>query len=177
MQRETILDRLTETFSRRVAQRSSRRSVLARLGVALVGGALLPILPVDRSGRFRKAHAQAFFENAQADDNTQCNYWRYCAMDGYLCTCCGGGITACPAGSEPSPTSWVGSCINPEDGQTYLIAYRDCCGKGVCGQCPCLSTEGEMPVYRPQLSNDIDWCFGARSMVYHCTGAGLVGKA
>ncbi len=177
MGNENIFDRLFEKASRRIAQRSSRRSVLARLGTVLVGAAVLPTLPVDRSGRFKRAHAQTFADQAQTADDTQCNYWRYCAMDGYLCSCCNGGVTSCPPGSDPSPTSWVGSCLNPDDGQVYLIAYRDCCGKGVCGQCPCLSTEGEMPVYRPQLSNDIDWCFGASSMVYHCTGAGIVGKA
>lgn len=177
MRRSSRLDRWVEEATRRIAWRTSRRSLLARLGAVLAGGALLPLLPVDRSGRFRQAHAQAFAEQAQTTDDTACDYWRYCAMDGYLCTCCNGAVNACPAGSEPSPTSWVGSCINPADGQVYLVAYRDCCGKGVCGRCPCLSTEGEMPIYRPQLSNDIDWCFGAKSMVYHCTTAGIVGRA
>ena len=33
------------------AQRIGRRSVLSALGTAIVGGALLPMLPFDRSGR------------------------------------------------------------------------------------------------------------------------------
>ncbi len=177
MRGSRLLDRWVERASRGMAQRTSRRGLLARLGALVAGGALMPLLPVDRSGRMPSARAQAFFENAQTEDPTACNYWRYCAMDGYLCSCCGGGLHTCPPGSDPAPTSWVGSCLNPGDGQLYLIAYRDCCGKGVCGQCPCLSTEGEMPIYRPQLSNDIAWCFGARSMVYHCTAAALVGRA
>ncbi len=173
----SFFDRGVERLSRLVAQRSSRRSVLARLGTALVGGALLPILPVDRSGGIRRARAEAFAATAQTTDPTQCNYWRYCAIDGYMCSCCGGGPSTCPPGSHPSPSSWVGSCINPDDGQAYLIAYRDCCGKDSCGQCACLALEGEMPVYRPQLNNDIVWCFGAPNMVYHCSSAALIGKA
>ncbi|HFA59917.1 MAG TPA: methylamine dehydrogenase (amicyanin) small subunit, partial [Rhodospirillales bacterium] len=154
MQRTSVFDRLTERASRMVAQRTSRRSVLARIGTAIVGGAVLPILPVDRTGRTKRARAEEFVENAQTTDPTQCNYWRYCAIDGYMCSCCGGGPSTCPPGTSPSPSSWVGTCINPDDGQAYLIAYRDCCGKDSCGQCACLSTEGEMPVYRPQLNND-----------------------
>jgi methylamine dehydrogenase light chain len=67
--------------------------------------------------------------------------------------------------------------VNPEDGKTYLIAYRDCCGTDSCGRCECLGQEGDMPSYRPQLNNDIIWCFGASSMVYHCSSAALVGLA
>ena len=69
-------DRMMESASRQIAQRSSRRSVLARLGTALIGGALLPILPVDRSGRLKLAHANEFAKTAQTTDPTACNYWR-----------------------------------------------------------------------------------------------------
>ncbi len=58
---------------------------------------------------------------------------RYCAIDGPLCSCCGGGIQQVPGRHQPSPTSWVGTCINPDDNKAYLIAYRDCCGKPACG--------------------------------------------
>ena len=34
-----------------------------------------------------------------------------------------------------------------------------------------------MPVYRPQLNNDSVWCFGAPSMVYHCSSAAPIGEA
>ncbi|RDD60533.1 methylamine dehydrogenase (amicyanin) small subunit [Ferruginivarius sediminum] len=172
-----VLDRVFERMSRAMANHTSRRSFLARVGMALVGGAVLPILPVDRTGRTKEAQAAEFAKTAQTDDPTQCNYWRYCAIDGYMCGCCGGGPSTCPPGTQPSPTSWVGSCINPDDGKTYLLAYRDCCGKDSCARCACLATEGEMPIYRPQLNNDIIWCFGAPSMVYHCSSAALIGEA
>ncbi len=166
-----------ESLTRRVAQRTSRRSVLATIGALISGGMILPLLPVDRTLRLKQAHAEEFVKTAQTDDSTACNYWRYCAFDGYACSCCGGGPSTCPPGSYRSPTSWVGSCINPDDGETYLIAYGDCCGKDSCARCACLALENEMPVYRPQLNNDIIWCFGSPSMVYHCTGAALIGKA
>jgi methylamine dehydrogenase light chain len=129
-------DRMMESASRHIAQRSSRRSVLARLGTALVGGAILPILPVDRSGRAKMAHANEFAKTAQTTDPRACNYWRHCSSDGYLCECCGGTYNECPPGTIASPTSWVGTCVNPDDNQAYLIAYQDCCGKDSCGQWP-----------------------------------------
>ena len=78
-------DRMMESASRQVAQRSSRRSVLGAARAALVGGAVLPMLPVDRSGRLKLAHANEFAKTAQTTDPTACNYWRYCSSDGYLC--------------------------------------------------------------------------------------------
>ena len=181
-------DRLIELASRRAAQRVSRRSFLTRCGGWLVASSALPLLPVSRRAQAgdapqkppqkpKGAFPSEFANHAQTKDSTQCNYWRYCSSDGYLCACCGGGPSTCPPGSSPSPTSWVGSCINPDDGKTYLIAYRDCCGKDSCGRCSCLGQEGDMPEYRPQVNNDIVWCFGASSMVYHCSSAGLVGLA
>jgi methylamine dehydrogenase light chain len=171
-------DRAIERLTRGVAQHTSRRSFLTKLAGMIAGGAALPLLPVDRTVFFVKtAHAQEFAKTAQTTDPTQCNYWRYCAHDGYACSCCGGGPSLCPPGSYASPSSWVGSCVNPDDNKTYLIAYQDCCGKDSCGRCPCLGLEGDMPVYRPQLNNDIIWCFGAPTMVYHCSSAVLIGEA
>ena len=86
-------------------------------------------------------------------------------------------MNSCPAGSQPSPVSWVGTCVNPDDGKAYLIAYRDCCGKPWCGQCNCDNTDRATQVYVPQLNNDVIWCFGTKSMEYHCSTAVLVGPA
>lgn len=172
------LDKIGERLTRQAASSMSRRNLLARLGTSLVAAAVVPVLPMSRKAHAQQTEAgELFAQTAQTDDETACNYWRYCASDGYLCSCCGGGPSTCPPGTTPSPTSWVGSCINPDDNKTYLIAYRDCCGKDSCAKCACLGLEGEMPVYRPQLNNDIIWCFGAPSMVYHCSAAALIGEA
>jgi methylamine dehydrogenase light chain len=175
------MDSIGEKLLRGLAGRSSRRSMLTRLGAVMVAAPVFPLLPVSRASAAkpeRSAEAKtAFARNAQTKDDTKCDYWRYCAIDGSLCSCCGGGMSSCPPGAEPSPVSWVGTCINPDDGAAYLIAYRDCCGKPTCGQCNCDNTDRETQLYVPQLNNDVIWCFGTKSMEYHCSTGVLVGKA
>ncbi len=172
---------ISEKFLRRLAGRTSRRSIISRLGVALVAAPLFPLLPVSRARAEKPDRSlqgrTAFARDAQTKDTEKCDYWRYCAIDGFLCSCCGGAVNQCPAGAQPSPTSWVGTCINPDDGKAYLIAYRDCCGKPACGQCGCDNTDRETQIYAPQTNNDIIWCFGIDSMEYHCSTAVLVGAA
>lgn len=172
------LDRLTERRVRTVAQQHGRRSFVTRLGVALVGGAALPMLPFDRSGG--SAHAAGAAGKKAANkvaDPMQCEYWRYCAIDGFLCTCCGGTLTQCPPGTEASKVSWVGTCRNPQDGRHYLVSYNDCCGKGSCGECLCNNNERERPGYRLGVHNDINWCMANDNSMFHCTTAIIVGTA
>ncbi|HXH02025.1 MAG TPA: methylamine dehydrogenase light chain [Candidatus Competibacteraceae bacterium] len=167
-----FLDHMFERSTRLVAARTSRRSALARLGTLLVGGSLLPLLPIDRVARAAEAG-----KSGDPGDPTACDYWRYCAIDGYLCTCCGGTINTCPPGAEPSAVTWVGTCRNPADGKDYIIAYNDCCGKGACNRCLCNRNESDEPMYRPFANNDINWCLGAKHMSYNCTVARISGVA
>jgi methylamine dehydrogenase light chain len=152
-----------------LARSISRRNFLSRLGMMLAGAATLPLLPVARS--FAQQPPQ------EVGDQQSCEYWRYCALDGVLCTCCGGTITSCPPGAEPSPISWVGTCKNPVDDRDYLISYNDCCGKSMCQRCGCHNTEREKPVYLPSNSGSILWCFGTEHHSYHCTVAVVLGEA
>ncbi|MCL6608692.1 MAG: methylamine dehydrogenase (amicyanin) small subunit [Geminicoccaceae bacterium] len=177
MFRRTLFDQLFEAFTRRIASRSSRRSFIGRVGAASIGAGILPLLPVDRRGGAKAAGLEGW--KPQARDPMSCDYWRHCSLDGYLCLCAGGGLTSCPPGTAISPSSWVASCHNPEDGQSYLIAYRDCCGKNIARRCGCFNTVGELPIYRPEFSNDIIWCFGAEdeAMTYHCTISPVIGRA
>ncbi len=180
------LDAIGETLTRRFAGTTSRRGFLARLGIALVAAPVFPLLPVRRAAADAPAAGKPdrgiearthFAQNAQTTDDTKCDYWRYCAMDGFLCTCSGGGVHTCPAGSSPSSVSWVGTCQNPDDGKAYLVAYRDCCGKPASGQCHCDGADRETQIYVPQLNNNIIWCFGVPNTEYHCSTAVLVGPA
>jgi methylamine dehydrogenase light chain len=148
--------------------------------MVMVAAPVLPLLPVARVTAAESSPQTDFARYAQAKDPNKCDYWRYCAIDGVLCGCCGGGVHTCPAGAEPSPISWIGTCVNPEDGRSYVIAYRDCCGKPTCTagkECDCHAGDRELPTYRPQLNNDIVWCFGNASATYHCSTAALVGLA
>ncbi|MDH4108455.1 MAG: methylamine dehydrogenase (amicyanin) light chain [Gammaproteobacteria bacterium] len=163
------LDRLTGNGSRRLARATSRRSFLTRLGTMLTGAAILPLLPV--------ARALSAESVQEMGDPQSCDYWRYCALGGTLCSCCGGTMNSCPPGSEPSPIAWVGTCRNPVDDRDYLISYNDCCGKSVCERCGCHNTERERPVYYPSKTSSVLWCFGTESRAYHCTVGVVLGEA
>jgi methylamine dehydrogenase light chain len=188
------LDRWAEEAARRAARGVSRRHLLARLGAALVGGAALPLLPVSRlataaagaqetaaagaqeGGARPAAPSDEGLEGASADP-ASCDYWRHCAIDGFLCSCCGGSHTACPPGTTMAPVTWIGTCRHPGDGRDYIISYNDCCGRDYCGRCMCNRNEGDRPIYMPQKSNDLNWCVAAESTVYHCSTAIVLGVA
>lgn len=172
------LDRWTEGGARLLARRTSRRSVLAKIGVALLGAAAFPLLPVARAaGGSRLPAPDESGLSGAVGDPTQCAYWRHCSIDGLLCSCCGGTQDACPPGTEMSRVTWIGTCRNPADGKDYIISYNDCCGKSFCGRCQCNRNEGDMPVYVTPRSNDIVWCFGTTSNAYNCSTAIVLGVA
>ena len=39
----------------------------------------------------------------------------------------------------------------------------------------CSRNEGDRPIYHPAKSNNINWCAGASTNVYHCTTTILLG--
>ena len=155
--------------TRHSARRLSRRHAIAKIGSMLAGMALVPVLPVARASDSGKP------DFSEIGDPQSCDYWRYCAIDGYLCSCCGGSASKCPPGTEPSPVTWVGTCENPADGLRYIISYNDCCGKAECGRCFCNRNEGDKPTYYPPKNNDINWCVGTKTNAYHCSTAVVVG--
>jgi methylamine dehydrogenase light chain len=172
------IDRWFSQSARRLARRTSRRSFLTRLGALLLGGAAVPLLPVARAGAASRAPLPGEPDPATDLGNpSECGYWRHCALDGFLSSCCGGTQSSCPPGTEMSPITWLGTCRNPVDGKEYVISYNDCCGKGICGRCFCKRNEGDKPVYYTHKSNDINWCMGRAGVVYNSTTAIVVGVA
>lgn len=170
------IDRLVERTVRQFARRTSRRSFLTRVGTLLVGTAALPLLPVARALDRTPAPDDSRLSGEIADPK-QCGYWRHCAIDGFLCACCGGSQNSCPPGTEMSPVTWIGTCRNPGDGKDYIISYNDCCGQILCGRCRCERTEGERPVYYTSKNNDLLWCFGTKSRAVTCSVAVVLGAA
>jgi methylamine dehydrogenase light chain len=177
------IDQWTENTARLAARRLSRRGLLGRVATVVLGLGALPLLPVARasassaSSEGSRAPAPPEGIKGPNGDPTHCDYWRHCAIDGFLCSCCGGSHKSCPPGTEMSPVSWVGTCRNPADGKDYVIWYNDCCGKSLCGRCFCNRNEGDRPVYHPYRSNDINWCGGASSQLYNCSTAMVIGLA
>ncbi len=186
------LDKLFERSSRSLARHTSRRSLLATVGKLLTGAALIPLLPVDRSSRAeaeevtRRAAAPTSVKAAgtkptggkkTSDDPLSCEYWKYCAIDGFLCSCCGGTANSCPPGTAPSPITWIGTCHNPVDARDYIVSYNDCCGKTSCGNCECNRNEREKPMYRPSRNNDLNWCMANADANYHCSVSVILGVA
>ncbi len=166
------LDQFTERTLRYFASATSRRGFLSRMGLVLMGAASFPLLPVARTWA-KEDDLDLAQDPGNPDD---CDYWRYCAIDGFLCSCCGGTKNTCPPGTELSPITWIGTCRNPGDGRDYIISYNDCCGQSGCGRCACIRDEGDLPTYRPSVSNNINWCSGSNSdMVYNCSTAIVIG--
>jgi methylamine dehydrogenase light chain len=171
--RRIWLDLLTERATRELAKRTSRRSFLTRIGAALVGTSALPLLPVARASDVPDDAALS----GEVGDPKSCDYWRHCAIDGFLCACCGGSQNTCPPGTEMSPVTWIGTCKHPGDGKDYIISYNDCCGQSLCMRCRCTRTEREKPIYFTWQNNDLLWCFGTKSRAVHCSVAVVLGVA
>jgi len=175
------IDKWMEGRSRDMARRTSRRGLIGFLGGGLVGAAAFPLLPVARAaggdGGTGGVAPQSTGKINDPGDPTSCEYWRYCGIDGFLCTCCGGTTSSCPPGTEMSPITWIGTCKNPADGRSYVISYNDCCGTTSCGRCLCNRNEDDKPMVRPQANNDINWCLGSTTEAYNCSAALIVGLA
>ena len=181
------LDSVFEKSARSLAKRTSRRSLLGTLGQMLTGAALLPLLPIDRTARAQSAPPAQPPSAASAQpagavakptpDEQNCDYWKFCAIDGFLCACCGGTSTSCPPGTQTSPITWIGTCHNPADNRDYIVSYNDCCGKVSCGDCFCNRNEGEKPMYRLSRNNDVNWCMANTESNYHCSVLVILGVA
>jgi methylamine dehydrogenase light chain len=173
-----------EKAARKTASVTSRRSFIGKFGYALVGAAIIPVLPVARAAGAGVGKSTMPVPNESGiegdpGDPKSCDYWRHCAIDGYACSCCGGSQNSCPPGTEMSVITWLGTCRNPSDGLDYIISYNDCCGKSSCARCLCSRYENNKPLYVPSRSNNVNWCVGhvGGNVVYNCSTAIVVGVA
>ena len=169
------IDELVERVARDMARRVSRRRFIASVSGLLFGAATVPLLPVARGETPRPPRAGSA---SDPGDQQTCEYWRNCAIDGFLCSCCGGSVHSCPPGTEPSAVTWVGTCHNTGDGKDYVISYNDCCGKSACGRCFCNRNEGDTALFQPGQSNDYNWCAGSKvGIPYQCSTSRIIGVA
>lgn len=168
MSKNSRFDRMFETSSRSLAARTSRRSFLGKLGGAMLGATLLPLLPVARFGEAEAAEDKK--DRPDWNNPKSCDYWAYCSIGGGLCACCGGTSDKCPPGTSASAIAWVGTCRNPGDGKSYVMSYHDCCGTTGCYECACHREEGSTARYRLQRSPYVNWCYGGSEPTgYNCT--------
>lgn len=170
------IDVWVERVARDMARRISRRGFIGNVGTWFFAAAALPHLPVARGEAPSRMPGSG--QASDPGDPQTCEYWRHCAIDGFLCSCCGGSVHRCPPGTEPSAVTWIGTCHNPGDGHDYIVSYNDCCGKSECGRCLCNRNEGDKPLYVPFRANDYNWCAGSTvGISYHCSTARIVGVA
>ena len=86
-----ILDNWIQSSARRLAHTTSRRSFLSRLGAVMLGTSAIPLLPVARAEMNEQFKVPDDSDIVgDAGDPSKCEYWRNCAMDGFLCGYCGG---------------------------------------------------------------------------------------
>lgn len=171
----------TARAARRLADRTTRRGLLAKFAKVTIGAAgvsLVPMLPISRSVASAQEKTDAPIDFTGTDP-TSCNYWRYCNMSGRMCADCdGGGAITCPPGTKLGVEYWVGCCEDPETGNTYLIANYDCCGKsgcgGSCGEPFAQSTGAD---FEPGSRDyHVLWCMSDESQSYTCTVTPVIGE-
>ena len=156
--------------TRRSRARTSRRGFLARLATLLVGGAALPLLPVARAHGATRAPAPGEPDpGTPAGDPGDCDYWRHCAIDGFLCSCCGGTQRACPPGTEMSPVTWIGTCRNPGRRQGLRHLVQRLLRQGHLRAVLLPPQRGRQADLLPDKANDINWCMGRAGVVYNST--------
>lgn len=97
------------------SQRVSRRSALVK-----IGNLLFAVAGVELAGALVRVPVALATHN--------CSPCKYCYLEGYPCSCCGGTDSTCPSGCT-AQGYWTGCCCN---GLRYRM--QDCCGG--CPSCP-----------------------------------------
>ena len=115
-----------------------------------------------RRERARRAPDDARSQRRRPAIPTSCDYWRHCAIDGFLCSCCGGTQTRVPARHRDVaghldrhlPQS------RRRQGLRHLV-QRLLRQAASAAAASATATRATSRLLTPQ-SNDINWCFGHR---------------
>ena len=175
------LDDFFENRTRAVAQHTSRRSALLKIGRVLVGSAfILPVLPFDRSPRAQHG-AVDDGKHDPLDPISAASTGATVRSTVTLCTCCGGSDYELPAGNGSVLSDLDRNLRKPGRRQTLSCQLQRLLRR----QPPAAAvfvtkTKANDPAYRMGVHNDINWCMGNESSIYHCTVSiilGVSGKA
>ncbi len=164
--------------------------MLGRIGrwtMGVSGVALISSLPVTRSAMAQDLPPEPpapeapdpQFISFDGKDPAECEYWRWCNMDGTSCAACnGGGVTTCAPGSKPGASS--GSLLHQprhrKDLSDRLLRLLWCT---VVLQCVLRGTRHAGDHVQPGLRSydqEIIWCVSDESQSYTCTMAPIIGE-
>jgi hypothetical protein len=165
------LDEKASQIARRLAERTSRRGLLAKTGrwaLAIAGVTALETLPI---GPVQLAEAGP----------SDCWEWYNCGMSGFPCAGCGGSTGSCPAGTTAATgqgAAWSACCADGYGG-LYLVQYRDCCYHNAAGQCCSGSSPNGNPWCCPNefcrnAGQVQTWCGTGGQNCYKCTMANVL---
>jgi methylamine dehydrogenase light chain len=93
---DTALERSARRAARRISRRSFLRGWARRWSARRRAAARLRSRAEEGRAQERRRRTTRAL-GAQADRRAQ--YW-HCAIDGFLCSCCGGSQTGCPPGTQ-----------------------------------------------------------------------------
>ena len=176
-----LFDSWFERSARGVAQHSSRRSAMAKLGKVLVGSAMLPLLPSiaprmrpmrHRARRLRPAARDG--GKRRSDELRLLEILRDRRLAVQLLR---RHVEQLPTGHDAFADHVDRHVPQSARRFDYIVSYNDCCGKTSCGKCFCNRNEREKPLYKLSLNNDINWCMANGNSNYHCSVSVLLGAA
>ena len=168
---EQWIDRLSERRVRKVAQSTSRRSAVAKLGSMLVGGAILPMLPFDRS--LAPPSMATWREEWRSAELRLLAQLRHRWLPVRVLR---RNVTACPPGTEisrspgsaPAATRWTrGTTSSRTTTAAERAAAAAAAATATRATDPCLT--------RPPRATTSNWCHGTSNNVYNCSMAVVIG--
>jgi len=124
---------------------------------------MIPLLPVDRARRqTAQMSAGPSRRNPESNDDLTCDYWKYCAIDGY-CVSAAAAVPRLPARRVALATRGLVRAGIRRTARIISPAIGTAAAKTPCEALLCTNTVGESRSIAPAHS-DLIWCFGAPTM-------------